>query len=239
MQLSKNDRAIPFDWGVPPSSLPSNIPGYAGFDPLGISTLLPIKYLQESEIKHGRAAMLATLGAVVQDVVVDPGYAKIVGGAKLTAAHDAFIKAATGGNKNAWAMQQLLFWIGLFEFITFPAIAEMLKYCHSHLFFSFNLLLICVFCSAAAARGSRASSSSIRSASTSPATRLGKRMLNVTRLCHMQDRGTHRAATVIFPVRRLQLAEIKNGRLAMLAIGGILHHYFITGKGPVQLITGA
>jgi hypothetical protein len=128
MQLSKSERAIPFDWGAPPSSLPSNIPGYTGFDPLGISTLVNIKYLQESEIKHGRAAMLATLGAVVQDVVVDPGYAKIVGSAKLTAAHDAFIKAAASGNKNAWAMQQLLFWIGLFELLTFPAIAEMLKY---------------------------------------------------------------------------------------------------------------
>ena len=40
-------------------------------------------------------------------------------------------------------------------------------------------------------------------------------------------------------VCRLQLAEMKNGRLAMLAIGGIVHHYFITGKGPVQLLTGA
>lgn len=38
---------------------------------------------------------------------------------------------------------------------------------------------------------------------------------------------------------RLQLAEIKNGRLAMIAIGGIVHHYLITGKGPVQLLTGA
>jgi hypothetical protein len=128
MQLSKSERAIPFDWGAPPSSFPSNIPGYTGFDPLGISTLVNIKYLQESEIKHGRAAMLATLGAVVQDVVVDPGYAKIVGSAKLTAAHDAFIKAAASGNKNAWAMHQLLFWLGLFELLTFPAIAEMLKY---------------------------------------------------------------------------------------------------------------
>ena len=127
MQLSKSERAIPFDWGAPPASLPSNIPGYTGFDPLGISTLIPIKYLQESEIKHGRAAMLATLGSVVQDVAVDPGYAKIVGGAKLTAAHDAFIQAANAGNKNAWALQQIFFWIGLFEFITFPAISETLK----------------------------------------------------------------------------------------------------------------
>ena len=154
MQLSKSERAIPFDWGAPPASLPSNIPGYTGFDPLGISTLIPIKYLQESEIKHGRvampstlgistlipikylqeseikhgrAAMLATLGSVIQDVAVDPGYAKIVGGAKLTAAHDAFIQAANAGNKNAWALQQIFFWIGLFEFITFPAISETLK----------------------------------------------------------------------------------------------------------------
>jgi hypothetical protein len=36
----------------------------------------------------------------------------------------------------------------------------------------------------------------------------------------------------------LQLAEIKNGRLAMLAISGIVHHYFITGKGPIQFVTG-
>ena len=35
----------------------------------------------------------------------------------------------------------------------------------------------------------------------------------------------------------MQLKEIKNGRLAMLAIGGIVHHYFITGKGPIELLT--
>ena len=127
MQLSKNERAIPFDWGAPPSSLPSNIPGYTGFDPLGISTLVNIKYLQESEIKHGRAAMLAAAGAVFQDIAVDPGYAKIAGSAKLTGVHDAFLKAAAAGNKNAWALHQIFFWIGFFELITFPAIAETIK----------------------------------------------------------------------------------------------------------------
>ena len=40
-------------------------------------------------------------------------------------------------------------------------------------------------------------------------------------------------------ISRLELAELKNGRLAMLAFSGIIHHYFITGKGPVELMTGA
>jgi hypothetical protein len=30
-----------------------------------------------------------------------------------------------------------------------------------------------------------------------------------------------------------QLVEIKNGRLAMLAVSGIVHHTLITGKGPL------
>jgi len=37
---------------------------------------------------------------------------------------------------------------------------------------------------------------------------------------------------------RRQLVELKNGRLAMLATSGMLHHYFITGKGPIELISG-
>ena len=33
------------------------------------------------------------------------------------------------------------------------------------------------------------------------------------------------------------MKEIKNGRLAMIAIGGMTHHYFLTGKGPIEFIT--
>ena len=37
---------------------------------------------------------------------------------------------------------------------------------------------------------------------------------------------------------RNQLVELKHGRLAMIAFSGMVHHYFITGKGPIQLISG-
>jgi len=36
---------------------------------------------------------------------------------------------------------------------------------------------------------------------------------------------------------RRAVTEIKNGRLAMIAFGGMMQHYLITGKGPVQFIT--
>jgi len=36
---------------------------------------------------------------------------------------------------------------------------------------------------------------------------------------------------------RRQLTEVKNGRLAMIAISGMTHHYFLTGKGPIQFMT--
>lgn len=35
-----------------------------------------------------------------------------------------------------------------------------------------------------------------------------------------------------------QLKEIKNGRLAMIGVGGMVHHYILTGKGPLQFLGG-
>jgi len=36
----------------------------------------------------------------------------------------------------------------------------------------------------------------------------------------------------------MQLKEIKNGRLAMIGIGGMVHHYILTGKGPLEFLGG-
>merc|ERR1712166_404056 len=53
--------------------------GDVGFDPLGISALIDIRWLREAELKHGRVCMLASTGMIVQD-------------AKMTALHDAAVK---------------------------------------------------------------------------------------------------------------------------------------------------
>ena len=59
-------------------------------------------------------------------------------------------------------------------------------------------------------------------------------------------RGSARGISILTPslsgklqaLARRQLVELKNGRLAMIATSGMLHHYFLTGKGPIELITG-
>jgi len=132
--------------------------------------------LKTAEIKHCRVAMLAVAGAIFQDIAQDPGYAKIVGGAKLTAAHDKIV--SQGG------MAQILLWVSFAEVFGTIALFETLEGKRAPGDFKFDPL------------------------------GFGK-----------QDMKT------------LQLKEIKNGRLAMLAIGGIVHHYFITGKGPIELLT--
>ena len=44
--------------------------GDVGFDPMGITnTLASTKYVQAAEIKHGRVAMLATVGFVLQQYI--------------------------------------------------------------------------------------------------------------------------------------------------------------------------
>merc|ERR1711966_501974 len=112
--------------------------GDVGFDPLGISDLIDVRWLREAEVKHG-------------------------------------------------AMQQLLVWIGFFELFGFVAIVQMLQ------------------------GGDRQPGD------------FGFDPLN----CAKDPNA----------LARRQLVELKNGRLAMTATAGMLHHYFLTGKGPIELIS--
>ena len=36
----------------------------------------------------------------------------------------------------------------------------------------------------------------------------------------------------------MALKEIKNGRAAMIGVGGMVHHYLLTGKGPMAFLSG-
>ena len=38
-----------------------------GFDPLGVTDALPVYWVREAELKHGRVCMLATVGVVLDD----------------------------------------------------------------------------------------------------------------------------------------------------------------------------
>lgn len=100
---------------------PENLRGYIGddigFDPLRISDYIPVDYLRESEIKHGRIAMLAAVGYITTDlgVVLHP----LGSGLTSATAHDTLVSKGVMGNA--------LLWVGVFEMVSYIGVAEMLQ----------------------------------------------------------------------------------------------------------------
>ena len=91
---------------VPFLTKPKNLDGYVGnfeFDPLGFAELFDIKWLRESELKHGRASMLATVGFVFQEYYTLPGYEHV----DVSTLAPAVVGAAP--------MLQIVFGLGLIE----------------------------------------------------------------------------------------------------------------------------
>ena len=63
---------------IPFLKQPENLEGMVGdigFDPFGLATIFPVKFMREAELKHGRVAMLAVVGWIVSEVVHVPGAA--------------------------------------------------------------------------------------------------------------------------------------------------------------------
>ena len=60
-----------------PTNLDGSLPGDVGFDPLGFSEVFDVKVLREAELKHGRIAMLAVLGWLVQESYTFPFFDKV------------------------------------------------------------------------------------------------------------------------------------------------------------------
>lgn len=164
-----------------PEKLSEDMPGYAGFDPLGFSNIFNIKFLQEAEIKHARVCMLAVVGMLVAEQIQLPFYA---GAPRL--ARDVHDWGVSQGSMN-----QLLLWVCIWETIVgLPALVQMMTL-------------------------------------DSPR-KPGEYAFDPLGL------GKNPAS-----YKKYQTNEIKNGRLAMIAVGGLIHQEFITGMTPVQqLLSG-
>jgi len=102
---------------------PPNLAGYAGdvgFDPFRFSDFVPIDFLREAELKHGRICMLAVTGFIAVDcgLRIYPLPEAYEGLTSLTA-HDALVEQG--------AMSQIFLWCGLAEIIGSIAVIQMME----------------------------------------------------------------------------------------------------------------
>jgi len=163
---------------VPFIKAPSGTAGWAGdvgLDPLSFSEYFDMKWLVESEIKHGRAAMLATVGFVMQQYWTLPGMISVV---------DSNMAPTAAG---ASPMLQIVCWLGVLEFWSNKG----------------NVTMETMFSDPDRVPGE-----------------IG-----------FDPMGLSTGKTEE-QMNEMKLKEIKNGRLAMLAIGGMIHHNWVTG-GPL------
>merc|ERR1719319_585051 len=149
------------------------------FDPCGFSERAPewLPWFREAELKHGRAAMLATVGFVV------PEYFRIPG---EQFSFESIPKVIDAHDKLPDSMSQIFLWISLLEACSFGALANMNEFDRAPGDFGFDPL-------------------------------------------------------GLFPTdpekqKEMQLKELKNGRLAMIAIGGMVAGAAVTGKGFPYLL---
>merc|ERR1712190_185939 len=157
---------------------PENLKGYVGeeqeFDPLGFSDTFDMKWLREAELKHGRVCMLATVGFVVQQYVVFPGFPL----------YQDSLKAFWGAPGGAWAT--LIFLAGYIESTSYGG----------------KLTMLDMF----------------EDTDREP----GNFNFGADKL----DGKTEEE------VKDLKLKELNNGRLAMMALGGMVHHNLVV-NGPL------
>merc|ERR1712241_1397812 len=111
----KMSKSVPF---LPASPA---LEGYAGeedgFDPMGFTLAIDIRWSREAELKHARVCMLATVGWITTDLGLRiPGEPFQV---STLEAHDAMVKFG--------AMPQMLAWIGYAELFGFLAIIAMME----------------------------------------------------------------------------------------------------------------
>jgi len=106
---------------LPFMEYPPNLAGYAGdvgFDPFRFSDFVPVDFLREAELKHGRICMLAVTGFIAVDCGIRLPVDAYEGLTSVTA-HDALVEQG--------AMSQIFLWCGLAEIIGSIAVVQMLS----------------------------------------------------------------------------------------------------------------
>ena len=168
--LSAMSKSIPF------LTAPKGLDGYIGneeFDPLGFAEDWDIKYMREAELKHGRVAMLAIVGAIAPEFGFHlPGEAF---------SHTNPIKAALSVPPSAWAT--LIFFAGVIESVTNKG----------------SMTYLDMF--------------------TDPKRVPGDFGYDPPKIMTPENEADYK------------LKELTHCRLAMIAIGGLLHGSFVTGTG--------
>merc|ERR1719384_58091 len=101
---------------------PVNCQGYVGnvgFDPLGISNYVPVDYLREAELKHGRICQLAWLGYVAVDCGLRlPGLPDAMTTASSATAHNPSVEFGLLGFVFVWiAIAEMTSWLGVAQML--------------------------------------------------------------------------------------------------------------------------
>lgn len=101
---------------------PPNLVGYVGdvgFDPFRFSDFMPVDFLREAELKHGRIAMMAVVGFAAVDLgmrvyPVPEGYE----GLTVLTAHDALLQQGAMVQLNLWfSVVEIIGTIGVFQML--------------------------------------------------------------------------------------------------------------------------
>ena len=167
----QNSESVPFLENPP--KLDGTLAGDIGFDPVGFSNYFDLRWLRESELKHGRVCMLGFMGLIVPEFFVLPQFE-----AGITPV-ESFYKVPAPG------LWQVFFAIGAIEFF-------------SH--------------------GFKVTPGDMFADGRAPGD-FGFDPLG----CGKDPQA----------LARRQLVEVKNGRLAMIAFGGLLHQQLLYKTGSI------